>query len=117
MRVRHLKTFVVAAESGNFAQAADRLNMTPSAVSLQMKTLEEALSTALFDRTVRPAQLTPQVPSALLERAAQIGRNRREKGIALQTDDGPRRAELRRQRDQTVALLVAAAVGVAEARG
>lgn len=71
MRVRHLKTFVVAAESGNFAQAADRLNMTPSAVSLQMKTLEEALSTSLFDRTVRPAQLTPQ-GRAILPNAKEI---------------------------------------------
>ena len=72
-------------------------------------------------RAIRPEPmlglLAPQVASTLLERAAQVGRNRREERVALQTDDGPRRAELRRQRDQTVALLVPAAVGVAEARG
>lgn len=60
MRLRHLKTFIDAAETGSFWQAAERLNMTPPAVSLQMKSLEDELATRLFDRTVRPAQLTPQ---------------------------------------------------------
>ena len=71
MRFRQLKTFVVAADAGNFGQAAELLNMTPPAVSLQMKTLEEALATELFDRSQRPVQLTPQ-GRALLPDAREI---------------------------------------------
>jgi DNA-binding transcriptional LysR family regulator len=71
MRFRQLKTFVAAADAGNFGLAAERLNMTPPAVSLQMKALEEALATELFDRTVRPTQLTPQ-GRALLPDAREI---------------------------------------------
>ncbi len=71
MRFRQLKTFVAAADAGNFGLAAERLNMPPPAVSLQMKALEEALATELFDRTVRPTQLTPQ-GRALLPDAREI---------------------------------------------
>ena len=42
----------VAAE-GSFAAAADKLGLTQSAVSLQMKALEEEFRTELFDRTLR----------------------------------------------------------------
>lgn len=71
MRFKQLKTFVVAADTGNFGQAAELLNMTPPAVSLQMKALEQALATELFDRSVRPTQLTPQ-GRALLADAREI---------------------------------------------
>jgi DNA-binding transcriptional LysR family regulator len=43
-----LRTLVTAHEMGGFAQAADRLSRTPSAISLQMKRLQEDVGTALF---------------------------------------------------------------------
>lgn len=42
--------FEVAARHGSFKSAADELNLTPSAVSHQIKTLEAQLETNLFDR-------------------------------------------------------------------
>nr|WP_172670839.1 LysR family transcriptional regulator [Labrenzia sp. DG1229] len=54
-----LKTFARIAQIGSFAQTAEHLNMTLSAVSMQMKTLEEELGVSLFDRSFRPPQLTP----------------------------------------------------------
>lgn len=43
---------------GSFAEAARRLNMTLSAVSMQMKALEQDLDVTLFDRSQRPPRLT-----------------------------------------------------------
>ncbi|MEM7240048.1 MAG: LysR family transcriptional regulator, partial [Pseudomonadota bacterium] len=59
MQIRSLATLVTIARTGSFQRAANELNMTLSAVSMQMKTLEAALETDLFDRSTRPPQLTP----------------------------------------------------------
>ncbi len=59
MQTRSLNTFVRIAQIGSFARVAEELNTTLSTVSMQMKTLEENLGVALFDRTYRPPTLTP----------------------------------------------------------
>ena len=59
MNLNVLRTLAAVAEIGSFAETAQRLNMTLSAVSMQMKTLETALAADLFDRSFRPPQLTP----------------------------------------------------------
>lgn len=59
MQTRALRTLVEIGRIGSFAKAADQLNMTLSAVSMQMKSLESDLGAKLFDRTFRPPQLTP----------------------------------------------------------
>ena len=53
-----LRTFVEVVGSGSFAQAADRLAITPSAVSGHIKRLEQAIDAALFVRTTRRMDLT-----------------------------------------------------------
>jgi len=55
-----LKSFVAIAETGTFGQAAATVNRTQSALSLQIKKLEEQLGCALFDRTRRKVVLTLQ---------------------------------------------------------
>jgi DNA-binding transcriptional LysR family regulator len=55
-----LKSFVAIAETGTFGRAAATVNRTQSAVSLQIKKLEEQLGCTLFDRTGRKVTLTPQ---------------------------------------------------------
>lgn len=55
-----LRSFVTAAEMGGVTRAAARLNLTQSAVSMQLKRLEEALGQPLIDRTARTIRLTPQ---------------------------------------------------------
>lgn len=53
-----LKTFLAAAESGSFTRAGDRVNLTQSAVSMQIKRLEQELGKALFERGGRGIALT-----------------------------------------------------------
>ncbi|GIT92019.1 LysR family transcriptional regulator [Jannaschia pagri] len=59
MQNRDLRTLQEIARLGSFSDAAERLNMTLSAVSMQMKALERDLDAALFDRKTRPPRLTP----------------------------------------------------------
>lgn len=59
MQNRDLRTLREVARLGSFREVAARLNMTLSAVSMQMKGLETQLGAALFDRSVRPPRLTP----------------------------------------------------------
>ena len=58
MRLRQLQTLVAIADCGNFVRAAERLSMTQSAVSMQMKSLEKAFQAQVFDRSIRPPVLT-----------------------------------------------------------
>jgi LysR family glycine cleavage system transcriptional activator len=63
---RNLRVFCVAARHRSFKLAADELHLTPSAVSHQMKELEEALRVRLFVRKSRTLELTA-AGGALLE--------------------------------------------------
>ncbi|MEO1247290.1 MAG: LysR substrate-binding domain-containing protein [Pseudomonadota bacterium] len=56
--LRGLRTFCAAAKHENFSTAADELFITPSAVSHQIKRLEEELDQRLFDRQARELRLT-----------------------------------------------------------
>jgi LysR family glycine cleavage system transcriptional activator len=56
--LKFLKTFQIAAQRGSFAAAAAELCLTPSAVSHQVRGLEEQLGVALFRRTPRSLMLT-----------------------------------------------------------
>lgn len=53
MSIRALKTFLAITKQGTFAAAAKEIGLTQAAVSMQMKTLENELSTRLFDRVGR----------------------------------------------------------------
>ncbi|MBU3056057.1 LysR family transcriptional regulator [Pseudomonas indica] len=56
-----LRTFVAIADTGGFTRAAEAVNRTQSAVSMQMKRLEEeVLERALFERDGRQVRLTPE---------------------------------------------------------
>ena len=53
-----LKTFVAIADTGSFTRAAEIVFKTQSAVSMQMKRLEERVGRPLFGRDGRHAKLT-----------------------------------------------------------
>src|SRR4249920_1765433 len=53
-----LRTFIAIAETGSFTRAADIVHKTQSAVSMQMKRLEERLDRAIFARDGRASKLT-----------------------------------------------------------
>jgi LysR family glycine cleavage system transcriptional activator len=56
--LRGLRTFCIAARYGSFRAAAEELFITASAVSHQIKSLEEELGEQLFDRNSRELSLT-----------------------------------------------------------
>ena len=80
---RQLRNFIAVAEELSFARAADRLNVAQSAVSLQIKGLEEVFGARLLNRRKRAAvSLTEagrlflsEAVAAIrqLERAEQVG--------------------------------------------
>ncbi len=69
--LRSLQVFVVTAEQGGMTQSARFLGMTQSAVSQIIASLEEAIGTRLFDRSVRPIVLTA-TGGILLRKGRQI---------------------------------------------
>jgi LysR family transcriptional regulator, glycine cleavage system transcriptional activator len=56
--LRNLRAFCIAARRRSFKIAADELYLTPSAVSHQMRELEDALGVRLFERKTRAVALT-----------------------------------------------------------
>jgi DNA-binding transcriptional LysR family regulator len=55
-----MRSFLAVADAGSVTAAAGRLFRTQSAVSLQVKRLEESLGQPLFDRQARGVVLTPR---------------------------------------------------------
>ena len=58
MDIRHLKTLRMIRECGNMAEAAKRLHLTQSALSHQLKAIENEYDSPLFTRKSRPPQFT-----------------------------------------------------------
>lgn len=55
-----LRSFVTVADTGGVTRAAGLLNLTQSAVSMQLKRLEEGLGRDMFSRAARKLTLTPE---------------------------------------------------------
>ena len=58
MDVDQLRTFIAIVETGSFTRAAEVVHKTQSAVSMQMKRLEERLARPIFIRDGRASKLT-----------------------------------------------------------
>ena len=54
-----LKSLIAIVDEGSIANASKKVFVTPSALSLQMKRLEDLLQVSLFDREKRRLRLTP----------------------------------------------------------
>lgn len=54
LELRHLKTLQALRETGNLSRAAQLLNLTQSALSYQLRALEEHYATPLFERKSNP---------------------------------------------------------------
>ena len=69
--LKHLKTLDALYKTGSVVKAADALNTTQSALSHQIKLLEQQLQTELFKRKTHPLQFTP-AGQLILESARSI---------------------------------------------
>ncbi|MET8160725.1 LysR family transcriptional regulator [Sphaerisporangium sp. NPDC005289] len=65
MELRQLEYFVAVAEERNFTRAAERVHISQSGVSAQIRQLERELGAELFDRSARSATLTVAGKAAL----------------------------------------------------
>ena len=59
LEIRHLYTLTALLETGTLSAAAARVHLTQSALSHQLKQLEEHYGTSLFERKSQPLRLTP----------------------------------------------------------
>jgi DNA-binding transcriptional LysR family regulator len=71
MELRQLEHFVVTAEEGSFTQAARRVHLSQSALSISIRTLERDLGARLFERTSHEVLLS-DAGHALLPEARRI---------------------------------------------
>jgi DNA-binding transcriptional LysR family regulator len=69
--ITELKTFIAVCKHGTFAAAGEQIGLTQSAVSSQIRRLEQSLGFDLFDRTGRSATLNG-AGQTTLERAEEI---------------------------------------------
>ncbi|SDV47066.1 LysR family transcriptional regulator [Chitinasiproducens palmae] len=83
MELRHLRSFIVVAETLHFGQSAERIGVSPPTLTAQIQELERALQARLFNRTKRSVALTPAGEAFLaearatleqLDRAVHVGR-------------------------------------------
>lgn len=58
IEIRHLKTLMALRDTGSLVEAAERIHLTQSALSHQLKDLEERLGCTLFIRKSKPLQFT-----------------------------------------------------------
>ena len=58
LELRHLRTLATLREADSLVEASERLHLTQSALSHQLKDLEQRLGTSLFVRKTRPVQFT-----------------------------------------------------------
>jgi len=59
LELRHLRTLEALVEANGVARAAERLNLTQSALSHQLKQLEDHFGLSLFERKTQPLKLSP----------------------------------------------------------
>jgi DNA-binding transcriptional LysR family regulator len=71
MELRQLEYFVAVAEEANFTRAAERVHISQSGVSAQIRRLEQELGAQLIDRSARAAGLT-QAGEAALDHARRV---------------------------------------------
>ncbi len=85
MEIRQVATFVQIVQQGSFSRAAGQLGYTQSAVTIQIRRLEEELGVRLFDRVGKKVTLTSQ-GSIFLPHACAILRDLSSAEAALSRD-------------------------------
>lgn len=87
MKIEAFSTLEAVIQAGSFAAAALQIKRTPSAVSMQMKQLEQYLGMTLFDRSgaqVRPLPSAFEVAAAMREGLGRLDELRRRPSMAIE---------------------------------
>jgi LysR family transcriptional regulator for metE and metH len=71
LELRHLETLLALAECGSLSKAAERLYLTQSALSHQLRALESQYGAAIVEKNVRPLRFTA-IGQRLLELARDV---------------------------------------------
>ncbi len=74
MEIRHLRYFIAVAENLSFSRAAEQLGLAQPPLTQQIQALEAELGVQLFDRKIRPIQLTRAGQTLLQEAQALLTR-------------------------------------------
>ena len=70
MTLRQMRTLIAFLNAGSFIGAGEKIGLSHSAVSVQMRQLEDELGVTIFNRSTKPPQMTP-----LGEKLALMGRD------------------------------------------
>ena len=74
MNINQLRYFISAATTHSFTKASEEHYISQTAITQQIKALEEQLGVSLFDRKKRPLSLTPAGATFLIEAKAIVER-------------------------------------------
>ena len=88
MKFSFFETLEAVLRTGSLSRAADEMNLTPSAVSMQMKQVEVFFGQPLFDRSglqVKPMPFAHEVASVMQLPMQQIEQLRRRKSIQIES--------------------------------
>jgi DNA-binding transcriptional LysR family regulator len=86
--LRHLRAFLLLAETRHFGVAAERLGITQPALSQAIKSLEDMLGVTLLDRRPRRLSLTDAGEVFLVEAAATVAQAARAQNIGKRAGRG-----------------------------
>lgn len=93
MRLEWIDDILAVAEHGSFQAACEKRNVSQPAFSRRIRQIEESLGVALFDRSARPARLSPHVHDQL-DRMRDLSSGLRDLTVALRDTEGTRRRRI-----------------------
>ncbi len=114
LQIDYLRTFIALAETKGFTKAGVQVNRSQSAVSMQIKRLEEEIGKKLFDRIGKTVKLTPE-GHILIKYAMRIVREHDDAVRALSTPDLEGHLRFGSPEHYTIGLLPRLLAGFAEA--
>lgn len=82
MRLEWIEDILAVAEHGSFQAACEKRHVSQPAFSRRIRQIEQALGTSLFDRSARPARLSPHV-QAQIERMRELSAGLRDLAATL----------------------------------
>jgi len=90
MRLEWIEDILAVAEHGSFQAACEKRHISQPAFSRRIRHIEQALGATLFDRTARPARLSPHVHGQI-DRMRELSAGLRDLAAALSDGHGARR--------------------------